>query len=278
MKLTGRIIALNVATAVFLSASFYLVADYRVSRGLDSMALDTLSVDAANAQAELKELERKTCEVAVMLASRPDVIQGVAETNSALLAKAGQDAIKQFNLGLVTIAGKEGIVLARGHSARTGDSVLGQTNVKKALAGETASLLEEGTEVKFSLRTGAPVRKGTEIVGTVTAGIDISKDQSFVDFIKSKYHVECTVFAGETRVNTYPDAATDSAFWGPKWTTRRSWTPCCARGRPSKKSTRSPGPATTPCIGRSAEQRTGLSAWFFWARTARFLTRPARAS
>ena len=202
MRLSAKIVAVNVSALAVLSASFFLIADYKVSSGLNRMAADSLAVDAVNVQSEVKELEAKTREVAEMLARRADVAQALVQTNSAQLLKVAQDSLTGFGVGLVTIANKSGVVVARGHSTKTGDSVLTQVNVQKALLGESVTLLEEGTEVKFSLRTGCPVRQGADIVGSVTVGIDISKGQSFVDFIKAKYQVECTVFQQETRVNT----------------------------------------------------------------------------
>ena len=77
-------------------------------------------------------------------------------------------------LEVLTIADQEGNVIARGHSEKTGDSVLSQINVKKALAGEVSAGFEEGTVVKFSLRAGAPIKVDGRIVGTITPGIDLT--------------------------------------------------------------------------------------------------------
>jgi len=105
-------------------------------------------------------------------------------------------------VGFLTISDKQGVAVGRGHSDKTGDSVLNQAAVQKALQGDAWVGIDEGTVVKLSLRAGAPIRVGNEIIGTVTTGFDLSSDHSFVDKIKKKMNVECTVFHGDTRVVT----------------------------------------------------------------------------
>jgi len=75
-------------------------------------------------------------------------------------------------------------------------------NVKKALAGEISSGVEEGTVVKFSVRAGRPIQQAGQVVGTVTSGIDLSADTHFVDRVKETLGIECTIFQGDTRVST----------------------------------------------------------------------------
>ena len=79
-------------------------------------------------------------------------------------------------------------MVGRGHSDKAGDSVLTQANVRKALAGESSTGIEEGTVVKFSLRAGAPVKLGDKIVGSVTTGVDLTAaDHAFVEKLKKKF-------------------------------------------------------------------------------------------
>jgi methyl-accepting chemotaxis protein len=202
MKLTTKIVAVTLGTVVFLGAGFYLLAHIKLQRGLNTIAMEQLMVDATNTVGELKRIEKSAVEVAAQLASRPDVRQAIAETNSSYLQKIGQATLQMGSLDLITIANRSGVAVARGHSDKTGDSVLSQINVKKALAGEIFTALEEGTVVKFSLRAGYPVKQAAAVIGSITVGNDISANNRFVDFIKDKYKTECTIYHGDTAVSS----------------------------------------------------------------------------
>jgi methyl-accepting chemotaxis protein len=106
-----------------------------------------------------------------------------------------------LQVAFVTVADRDGTVIGRGHSDKSGDSVLGQVNVKQALSGKASTGVEPGTVVKFSLRAGHPIVSAGRIVGSVTTGFDLSTE-AFVDEVKRRFGVECTIFQGDTRVAT----------------------------------------------------------------------------
>jgi len=137
-----------------------------------------------------------------LIASRPDLAAAIRTKDTASLVSIAKSAMQECGITFVTIGNADGQVLARGHSDKRGDSVKNQRNVQRALAGEGTVGLEEGTAVKFSLRAGQPVTEHGTVVGTVTAGIDLSSSNAFVDDIKQKFGVDCTIFYGATRVAT----------------------------------------------------------------------------
>ena len=103
-------------------------------------------------------------------------------------------------MNVLTIADKEGKVVGRGHSDKVGDSVLDQVNVKKALAGQASTGVEEGTVVKFSLRAGHPVK------GRPGHRVGHHRDRPLFGRVRRQrqetFGVECTIFHGDTRVST----------------------------------------------------------------------------
>ena len=145
----------------------------------------------------------KLSTVAQMTAARKDLAEAISRGDTAVVQKLGKDIMRDSRISLVTIADKEGRVVGRGHSDKAGDSVLSQSNVRKALGGDASTGIEEGTVVKFSMRAGAPVKLGDKIVGSVTTGTDLtSADHSFVERIKKAFGTECAIFQGDTRVTT----------------------------------------------------------------------------
>jgi methyl-accepting chemotaxis protein len=197
-KITGMVISAVVVVSIAVTA----VAYYVLSSNLDQQARDRGTATSKVVEDTLNSLKDRVAIVASFLADNAEVKAAVKEGKSDFLRNLTKDILKNQPGILITIADKNGNVLARGHSDQKGDSVLNQVNVKKALAGEVSTGVEEGTVVKLSLRAGHPVKAEGEIVGSITVGLNLSSDSSFVDKIKKLLDVECTVFHGDTRVST----------------------------------------------------------------------------
>ena len=202
LSLTGKIIGLIMTTVLIVGGATFGSAFYFLSKGYDEQAEKEVALISKMIQANLDDLKEKVKDSATSLAGRPDVTAAMEKKDKAYLQNLGKQLMANEEIGFVTFADKDGNVIARGHSDKTGDSVTNQSNVKKALAGENSAGIEEGTDVKLSLRAGAPVKMEGRIVGTVTPGIDLQKKHLFVDDIKKRFGVECTLFKQDERVTT----------------------------------------------------------------------------
>ncbi len=196
-----KLVGMIVITIVFLSGSIFFTVNYFVVRGFDQEALNKIKTFRGSVDQEVEDLRQTLLSDAYLVAENPAVAQAVVEGNAEYLKKIAKDLMDKTLVEFVTISDKDGTVLARGHSDKAGDSVLSQTNVKKALAGQQSAGIEPGTAVKFSLRAGCPIRLDGKIVGVVTPGIDLGS-HSFVDSIKKRTGVECTIFEKDTRLTT----------------------------------------------------------------------------
>jgi methyl-accepting chemotaxis protein len=136
-----------------------------------------------------------------LIALNKEVVDAVAAKNGSSLRPAIVEAMKVSGSHFITVSDEKGLVIARSHSDKVGDSVAGQANVAQALAGETNVGIEPGTVVKFSLRAGCPVRVGGKVIGVVTVGISLS-ELEFVDKVKSFTDLETTIFEKDTRLAT----------------------------------------------------------------------------
>jgi len=202
LTLTGKIIALLLFTVALLTLAISLTVHVYLADGLNRMSQHEIDSKADAVDFMLKETSQEVKGVTYLLAARPDVAAAIAARDTAKLADIAKQAQRELKIEFVTIADASGVVVARSHSDKTGDSVKNQINVQKALAGQSSIGLEEGTAVRFSLRAGYPVYEGGKLVGTVTAGINLSSSNSFVDEIKKVLGTECTIFYGDTRVAT----------------------------------------------------------------------------
>jgi len=175
---------------------------YFLTKGYNEQAEKEIALTAKMIQANIDDLMERVKGTAGSFSVRPDVIAAVEKKDTAYLRGIAKTLMANEKLGFVTIGDKDGNVIARGHSDKTGDSVTGQMNVKKALAGEASVGIESGSVVKLSLRAGAPIKSEGRIVGAVTPGIDLPKANRFVDDIKKSFGVECTIFDQDERIST----------------------------------------------------------------------------
>ena len=195
-------ISLILVTVLLVGGTAFGSAYYFFSKAFDEESENRVSLTATAVQGVLDDMLEKVKRNAESFSTRPDMIDAVAAKNTAYLQQISKTLLANNSLNVLTIADSEGKVIARGHSGKIGDSVLSQINVKKALAGESTVGIEDGTVVKFSLRAGAPIKSEGHIVGTITAGIDLSGTNAFVDGIKKRFQVECTIFKDDERIIT----------------------------------------------------------------------------
>ena len=202
LTLTGKIIALLLFTVALLTLATSVTVHVYLSDGLNSMSQNEIDTKADAVDSMLKEASQEVRGVTYLLASRPDIAAAITAKDTAKLVAIAKEAQRELRIEFVTIADAQGVVVARSHSDKIGDSVKNQINVQKALAGQGSVGLEEGTAVKFSLRAGYPVYQDGKIVGSVTTGINLSSSNAFVDEMKKVLGTESTIFYGDTRVAT----------------------------------------------------------------------------
>jgi methyl-accepting chemotaxis protein len=197
-KLVIMSAALIVAGCLALACIAYIL----VKRGFQDDAVRNAEgiMKGVNGIVEMQEAE--TMRGARMMAARPDVIEAVAAGNHDEVYRIAKGIMEAEKLDVLTICDASGKVLARGHSDKFGDSALNQSNVKLALAGRDVSGYESGTTVRLALRCGTPILKDGKIVGTVTAGMNISAKDDMVDKVQKYFGGECTIYSDKERVTT----------------------------------------------------------------------------
>lgn len=215
LKIQGLIIG----AVLIVGAVVCIVSYITFNKGFTEYTHNEITRTGETIRTYISDLQNRSTGAASFIADRPDVIKAAAEHDTSSLQKIAADANKQLQLDFITIADTSGMVIARGHSDKSGDSVTNQENVVQALQGKTTCGFEEGTVVKFALRAGTPIYKEGEIIGSVTTGYNFSTD-AFVDMIKKNYGVECTIFQNDTRVSTTLTGNDKNRIVGTKLTNR----------------------------------------------------------
>ncbi|MGO9376266.1 MAG: methyl-accepting chemotaxis protein [Syntrophobacteraceae bacterium] len=202
ISLSGKTVSLVLLTTIVVGGAIFGSAYYFFSKSFDEYAEKRIDLAAAGVQGVMDDMVDKVKRHAVSFSARPDLAEALERRDTERLEKLGKQLMTDNGLQVLTIADIEGNVVARGHSEKIGDSVANQINVKKALAGEISVGIEDGAVERFSLRAGAPIKINDRIVGTITPGIDLTAANKFVDDIKRRFNVECTIFKGDERVST----------------------------------------------------------------------------
>jgi len=133
----------------------------------------------------------------------PNAIKAIKEHNRDELLYIFTVAHELYGVNYFTITDENGIVLARTHDPESyGDSVINQQNVYDAVNGRVSSYFEEGTVVKVSVRTGAPVYdEDGVLVGIVSAGVRFDTDNT-VRALKELLNSDVTIFFDDVRIAT----------------------------------------------------------------------------
>jgi methyl-accepting chemotaxis protein len=111
-------------------------------------------------------------------------------------------AMKSSGFDYIVITDTEGTVFSRGHSnGKYGDSIKYQAGIQKALKGEQSVGIEKGTEIKFLIRAGMPIKSGGKIIGALSLGYNLSSNE-FTDKQKLITGCDVTFFDKDERVAT----------------------------------------------------------------------------
>jgi len=202
LSLAGKIVGLVLLTVAVLGFSTFGMVYYFFSSGYDKQAEKEIGNTAKSVQGLINDTMAETKTQAIALAADPRLAEAITKKDTAALQNIAKMFISGSGVDFTTVCDREGNVLGRGHSDKTGDNISNQTNVKKALTGETTVGIEEGALVRFSLRAGAPVKAENRIIGMVSTGTNLSGTNTFVDRIKKIFGIECTFFKDDERVST----------------------------------------------------------------------------
>ncbi|MGV8079116.1 MAG: methyl-accepting chemotaxis protein [Syntrophales bacterium] len=201
ITLSGKILGLVALTILLAGGAVFTTSYLLFSSGLDDQGQTETKAMSHIVQRHVEEQQGLAAGAAATLASHPDLIAAVERRDGETVRKLGKSAMDNLGVAFVTVADRDGVVIGRGHSDKSGDRITDQVNVKNALSGKASTGVEPGAVVKFSLRAGHPVLQGGRVIGSVTTGFDLSTN-AFVDGIKTRFGVESTIFQGDTRIAT----------------------------------------------------------------------------
>ncbi len=117
-------------------------------------------------------MEQEALAAGEWFSSSERVADAYTSGNREQAIKVGKLAMKSMGLDFFIVTDKTGKVFMRAHRPeKFGDNIINQQNIQRALKGENSVGLEEGADVRLSIRAGAPLKdKSGKIIGAVSTG------------------------------------------------------------------------------------------------------------
>ncbi len=134
LSLAKRMIGLLLGTVILIGAVVAGIVYYQVTGGYAEQAVNEVNNLSLAVKLQVDQMKMKALDVSSLVASNSEVVAAMEKGDGEVLKRIGREVMSRNGMGFVTFADAKGNVLARGHSDKAGDSVLGQVNVKKALA------------------------------------------------------------------------------------------------------------------------------------------------
>jgi hypothetical protein len=182
---------------ILLGVTFYILS----GNAMEEFAREGLIKNKAIVERLIQERKTNIMMTGRLIAGDLDIAKAIEYKDSKMLKAYSEARMEATGFESITFTDKSGVVIARGHNDKTGDSIADQENVKHALAGEEGVFLEDGSTVKFVLKGGFPILDNGRRVGVVTISKPIAAED-FVDDVKATSGAECTIFSGTERKMT----------------------------------------------------------------------------
>ena len=203
MSISKKLTVLIVGTVGILVATLSFVGYLSISSSGNDNAQNTLSLAQKSMQSNIDAKLESFTIFAQMLESDHELISAVAANNPERLQAVARRMMGMPGIGQFTVCNMQGVVLVRGHSDKTGDTLSMDRIVVTAPLRDGRRIvgLEPGAVVRLIFGAGVPLLHGGKQVGIAIIGADISSG-ALVNTIKTSLGVECSIFYGNERVST----------------------------------------------------------------------------
>ena len=199
LSIASKIVAVTVAGIVISSVAVMIMTVILMRQTADAQ-LDTSVRRLKNvAEGYYRNSERLYNDFTKRAAENGALVGAMEAGDVQRIISLSREFMTQSEADLCTITDADGIVVARGHSDRVGDSLARQAQVSKSLRGENAAGIVASTVIPFSIRACFPIVRDGRTLGTISLGASIGT-ADFVDGMKRLSGLDVTFFQGDTRI------------------------------------------------------------------------------
>lgn len=196
--LIPMIILTVVCAGLMLVMSILLFNGY-----VDSVMNDRINAASTVINNEINMKKSYSYIAALQIAENREIIKAVSNNDRTAILNTAKELQAMSGVEFCTILDTTGTVLVRCHEPDNyGDSLASQFNIKSALNGRSVTAVEQGSAVRLSIRSGAPIFDiEGNLIGVVSVGFRMDTN-IFVDSIKSLTDCEITVLLKDERIST----------------------------------------------------------------------------
>ena len=201
ISITAKVLGFSFVTILLSCLSILATSTWLLEKPLAQEINNSLSSLQRVLTNRQEEAEKKFLAMAELVASQTELAEAIVAGDAATVQRLGKYWMSKADADFLTVSDARGMAAGRGHSPKTGDSVLNQETVVNALAGKGSVGLIAGTVEPYTIRAGYPVKLGDKVVGSVNVGISLTNPR-FVDALKSILQMEVTIFRDTERMMT----------------------------------------------------------------------------
>ncbi len=202
LSLRAKIICLNSVSVVVLSVAFVATTFLVLSGHFDRQAAGQIELRSGAIDAMFRQESVLLSELGRMAAVNPRLLEKVAKGDAAAVALEAGVLLQGGKADFAFVVRGSGSLLASAGAAIRSDDIPGLAAVREALAGRQGQGFERLGAGPYVLLAATPVVEEGRVAAALVLGQVVSGSASRVDQVKSIHDVECTLFAGGTRVAT----------------------------------------------------------------------------
>ncbi|MEA4971115.1 MAG: methyl-accepting chemotaxis protein [Candidatus Pelethousia sp.] len=203
MKISVKILVFVIAMIIVSVMSIAGLGIWESTNYNEKVSLERVSSASSDLSGAIEDMLEHSKQNAISIAQNYRLIDAMEKNNFNELKAVLDDLNQILKMDTISITDTKGDVVIRQHEpAKLGDSILKQSNVQKALKGETSTTLEPGALVKLSCRTGTPIfSQSGAIIGTVVTGYTF-ENLPLLDDLKALHNTELSLFSGTEPIAT----------------------------------------------------------------------------
>ncbi|MDR2940589.1 MAG: methyl-accepting chemotaxis protein [Clostridiales bacterium] len=194
-SMKGKIILPTIIILILLVVLMSVYSAIRFSSFADTLFVDRISAISESIKHYLDVCKKNTKAAAVSTANDPDISKAIKMRDKDEVLRLLAPTIELYDINYYTVTDSTGTVLLRTHEQDNfGDVVTNQKNISDAINGKVSTYYEQGTAIKVSARSGAPVYdESGSLVGVISAGVRLDTFER-LDSLKQYFGADLSMF------------------------------------------------------------------------------------